>query len=135
MATPRTDADVLRCNGSASGSLVGAALARDLEQELAQAATEIDRLEALVLERDKLNVQTFSERNTAEAALAAAEKRIGAMEGVLEWYALIGNWENDMVEAAGVPVNVPFSAPVFGDVGERARDALAAIDSAKGAKT
>lgn len=56
-----------------------------------------------------------------------AAERIERLELALEFYARLGTWENDHAEMGSTTVQVPYTAPIFSDHGDRAREALAGL--------
>lgn len=56
--------------------------------------------------------------------LADAYERLHA---ALEFYAAEGSWENDRADYGSTTVSVPYTAPIFVDMGARAREALTAL--------
>jgi hypothetical protein len=56
--------------------------------------------------------------------IISLESKLATYRSALEFYAAAGSWQNDTVEANGAPVSVPFTAEIFMDLGDRAREAL-----------
>ena len=59
-----------------------------------------------------------------EATISTLREDVERLQEALGFYGREGTYQNDQIEAAGAPVSVPYTAPIFLDCGQIARAAF-----------